>query len=199
MNKYEKKKNILQTLLEINAVKTIFMVVSVIIAPLLIDLLMLKIPYILNKVALKNTVEYFASMYLIGLAAMGIAYLGYLCILIIARIVKSISISLHAAKIMQYLPLSKEDWERFDAKTDEEAIHILRDLVKTVGYRSDLKKCKELRDKIADSYRAFLLFRYEDTYIVKFNNASSLVVCSDEDFDELLKIAHDEYHPYSIY
>ncbi len=191
MNKYEKKKNILQTLLEIGYIKSVLLVMFFTIVPLLIGFLMLKIPYISNKIAPKNMLEYFAFVYLIGIAVMGIAYLGYLCILIVSEIVKSITISIHAARIMQYLPLSKEDWERFDAKTDEEAIHILRDLVKTVGYRNDLKKCEELREQIAESYRAFLVFKYGKDYGVTFNNASSLVLCPDEDFDELLKNAYD--------
>ena len=197
MNRYEKKKNIIQTLLEIGCIKSVLLVMFFTIVPLLLGFLMLKIPYISNKIAPKNMLEYFAFVYLIGIAVIGIAYLGYLCILIVVEAIKSINISLHAARIMQYLPLSKEDWERFDAKTDEEAIHILRDLVKTVGYRSDLLKCNELRDQIAESYRAFLI--YEKANVIKFNNASGLVLCPDEDFDELLKNAHDPYNEKAIY
>ncbi len=197
MNRYEKKKNIIQALLEINAVRATLMVIGIVIVPFLIGFLMLKIPYILNVVAPKSAIQHFVLTYIIGLAVICIAYLGYLCILFVVEAIKSINISLHAARIMQYLPLSKEDWERLDAKTDEEAIHILRDLAKTIGYRSDLLKCEELRDQIAESYRAFLV--YEKANVIKFNNASGLVLCPDEDFDELLKNAHDPYSTKAIY
>ena len=66
--------------------------------------------------------------------------------------------------------------------------------MKTVGYRSDLKKCEELRDQIANSYRAFLVFKYGKDYTVMFNEVSALVLCPDEEFDELLKNAYDNYN-----
>lgn len=197
MNRYEKKKNIIQALLEINAVRATLMVIGIVIVPFLIGFLMLKIPYILNVVAPKSAIQHFILTYLIGIVVIGIAYLGYLCILFVIEATRSTNRALHAARIMQYLPLSKEDWERLGAKTDEEAIHILRDLVKAVGYRSDLLKCEELRDQIAESYRAFLV--YEKAIDIKFNNASGLVLCPDEDFDELLKNAHDPYSTKAIY
>ena len=194
MNKYEKNKNILQALLEIGCIKSVLLVMFFTIVPLLLGFLMLKIPYILNKAVPKNIAEHFALAYLIGIVIIGITYLGYLCVLVVAEIIKSISISLHAARIMQYLPLSTEDWKRLNAKTDEEAIHILRDLVKTIGYRNDLKKCDELREQIAESYRAFLVFKYGKDYTVTFNNASALVLSPDETFDELLQSAYDNYN-----
>ncbi|MCR5144775.1 MAG: hypothetical protein K6B67_05645 [Lachnospiraceae bacterium] len=194
MNKYEKNKNILQALLEIGCIKSVLLIMFFTIAPLLIGFLMQKIPYISNKIAPKNMLEYFVFVYLIGLIVIGVAYGIYLCIVIVARIVNSISVNLYAARIMQYLPLSTEDWKRLNAKTDEEAIHILRDLVKTIGYRNDLKKCEELRDEIAESYRAFLIFKYGKDYTVTFNNASALVLCPDEEFDELLKNEYDNYN-----
>lgn len=191
MNKYEKKKNILQAMLEIGCIKSVLLVMFFTITPLLIGFLMLKIPYISNKIAPKNILEYFAFVYLIGIAVIGIAYLSYLCILIVVEAIKSINIALHAARIMQYLPLSVKDWKQLDAKTDEEAIFVLRDLVKKVGYRNDLKECNELREQIANSYRAFLVSKYGKDYPIAFNNASSLVLCADEDVHLLIKIGHD--------
>ena len=105
------------------------------------------------------------------------------------HVVQGVMRDLRATKIMQYLPLSKEDWERFDVETDEDAIRVLRNLVKSVGFYDCLENCYELHGEIIASYHAFLTMKYGEWDVIfdidddVLVDANDLVLCSDEDFD----------------
>lgn len=228
MVQYKKKKNFLQTLFEFEWVKYVVSVLAIIVIPFPIGSLATKIPYLselfaLNKfehpLSIVNRFAYVLLVYFCGatLIAICVAVVVIIMILkevlipatfdIIIDVAQSVMRDLHATKIMQYLPLTKEDWERFDVKTDEDAVHVLRNLVKTIGFNDDLINCFELRDRIVDSYRAFLNFKYVDRKFV--HDFDGELICiddnilidvdylilhpdSDKEFNELLELKREE-------
>lgn len=188
MNQYKKKKNFLQALFEFDWVigATIFLMVFV--APFFVGLLVMKIPGISVT---KDPGTFPFMVWLLGLCGVGVcvAIVGIVLVLI-----PKATRDFHAAKIMQYLPLTKEDWEQFDAKTDEDAVRVLRNLVKTIGFNDHLISCRELCYKITESYYAFLDFKYGNfDYLWNIDDdvladVTGLVLCLDSDFDTNLKI-----------
>ncbi len=179
MNQYTKKKNFLQTLFEFGWVKCVTLFLAVLVVPFLIGLPVMKIPGATNTVVKVPFVLLSWSLGLIVICACGLVVI---VVMLLKELIPPIARDLHAAKIMQYLPLTKEDWERLDAKTDEDAVRVLRNLVKTVGFNDDLIDCYELRDQIIESYRAFLDFNHGNKKICI--DIIGLVLCSDAEFEQ---------------
>ena len=191
MNQYKKKKNFLQALFKFGWVfnlvtgVTAFLMLTVV--PFFVGLLVMKIPGI-------SVTKDPCLIWLWGLCGMGVcaAVIGIVLVLVLV-LIPNVTRDFHAAKIMQYLPLAKEDWEQLDAKTDEDAVHVLRNLVKTIGFNDRLINCYELRNQITNSYHKFLDFKYGDwDYFWDIDddvltNVANLVLCSDANFDASLK------------
>ena len=201
MDKYKKKKSFLQMLFKFDWVLCVIAFLAITVVPFLIGLPAMKIPYFASYFASHFSTDVFYSWILGFTLELGIiACVSFVILLkmIMPDAIREIVRDLHAAKIMQRLPLSEDDWERFNAKTDEDAVHVLRDLVKTVGFNDDLIGCYELRDQIISSYHAFLHFKYGDWSIIYNINddilidVDELVLCSGVDFDAKLEAEREK-------
>lgn len=196
MNKYKKKKNFLQTLFKFDWVLGVIAFLAITVVPFLIGLPAMKIPYFTSHFASHFSTDVFYSWLLgftLELSVIMCVSFVILLKMLVPNAIREIARDLHATKIMQRLPLSEDDWKQFDVKTDEDAVHVLRDLVKTIGFNDDLINCYELRDQITASYHAFLRLKYGDWDIIFYINddvligVDGLVLCSDADFDAELK------------
>lgn len=103
------------------------------------------------------------------------------------------------AKVIQCLPITVDDWKKYDARTNEEAIETLRELVHGFGYSWRILHDREVMQKIEYSYNTYLDFVYGENEAAKdwnkiLNNRcgyydTALVLCSDKEFDDELKLA----------
>ena len=198
MNKYEKKKNYAQALLEFESVKTVLVTIAVIAgacAMTFVGHLLLMTPlFELNDES--SWAERRFDEFLIGSSVFLLGFLIVIGIETISEVIETIRTNLHAAKIIQYLPLTKEDWKAWNVKTNKEAVDVLRELVHSFGYSDDFCYCSALKNNIWRSYRSFLEFVYgDDDDRRRWNELShieDIVLCLDEDFEQTLKDSLDK-------
>ncbi len=103
------------------------------------------------------------------------------------------------AKVIQCLPLTVDDWKKYDVHTNEEAVQTLRELVHGFGYSWRILHDREVIRKIETSYSAYLDFVYgEDEDAKAWNKITDnnpgyhdviLITCPDKEFDHKLKLA----------
>jgi len=188
MNQYKKKMGFLRALFEFRWAICATIILTLFVAPFFVGALIMKIPCI------SVTKPSLITSWFLGLCGVGVcvAIVGIAIIFkkVILNIIPKVTRDLHAAKIMQYLPRTKEDWKQFDAKTDEDAVRVLRNLVKTIGLNDNFIGCYELRNRIVGSYYTFLDFKYGNRNLAHdvLIEIDDLVLCSDADFETGLEI-----------
>ncbi len=197
MNKYEKKKNYIQALLEFESVKTVLGTIAVIAgacAMTFVGHFLLTTP-LLQPLNSESWAECRFMELMIGFSVFGLGFIIVMGIESIPSVIETIRTNLHAVKIIQYLPLTIEDWEAWNVKTNKEAIQTLRDLVHSFGYTDDFCHCDALRNNVWRSYRSFLELVYgDDDDRRRWNelfHIEDVVLCSDEDFELTLKRSLD--------
>lgn len=202
MNRYEKKRGYTKVLLEFESVRLILGVIIVVATAVAVTfvghlLLMTPLRQVLELEDLANEPWIICRFFefLIGFFAFLFGSPIVMEIINIPSKIKDIRTNLHAAKIMQYLPLKEEDWEKWNVKTNKEAIQTLRELVHSFGYTEDFYYCEALRNNIWHSYHSFLKSVYGDDSDGRIWNElasiENIILCTDDDFKRILQRSLD--------